>query len=304
SPERPLPLPASPLTFELKNITIQYTGAETPVLSNVTMHLKPSSLVAIIGPTGSGKSSVAKLFPRLLDPTSGAVLANGINVRDLDVHELRSRVAFVPQHAFLFSGTIASNVAGLPRELPRELPDDSHSETSAATEAPPTAHSHAITRSQRATHYDEDRVIQALKAAQAWEFVNELDGGIHAAVESGGQNFSGGQRQRLTIARAIYRCLPDSHTGQRQADLLIFDDSFSALDFATDAALRTHLHSFIGNVAVLVIAQRIATIRNAQEILVLSNGHAEAHGTHSELLRTSPTYADIVRSQLTEEEAQ
>ena len=276
SPADPKPLSAEPLTFELRNAALQYPGAEDPVISDVSLTVAPGCTIAIIGSTGSGKSSLVRLFPRLIDATSGSVRVNGIDVREVDVQALRSRIAYVPQKAFLFSGTIASNVAGLPR-----MPEDP---------------------AKAAELIDEDRVRRALEAAQAWEFVAKLDEGMHEEVESGGKNYSGGQRQRLTIARAIYRALPDAQ-GRRQADLLIFDDSFSALDFATDAALRTGLRDYVGDVGVVTIAQRVATIRGADEILVLADGTIEARGKHSELMQSSPTYREIVKSQLTEQEA-
>ena len=149
---------------------------------------------------------------------------------------------------------------------------------------------------------DPERVTRALQAAQAWEFVEKLEKGIDAEVESGGKNFSGGQRQRLTIARAIYRCLPDEN-GERQADLLIFDDSFSALDFITDARLRSGLRSFVGDIAVFIVAQRVSTIRQADEIHVLDAGAVVGRGRHEELLETCETYQEIVASQLSAEEA-
>lgn len=313
SPEHPTPLPDGSLTFELKHATIQYEGAEDPVIRDVNLRLSPDSLVTIIGSTGCGKSSIAKLFPRLLDPSDGQLLVGGIDARKLDLRELRSRVAYVPQRAFLFSGTVASNVAGLPSASPEagslqtQPAEDSRSATTVAVAASSSAVALSSTDAAPppliSAEYDEARIQLALEAAQAWDFVRDLKDGLYAHVESGGQNFSGGQRQRLAIARALYRCIPDSHTGARQADLLIFDDSFSALDFATDAALRTNLRRYIGDIAILLIAQRVATIRNASEIVVLSGGKIEARGTHRKLMETSPTYLDIVRSQLTKEEA-
>lgn len=290
APLKPRKLPNGALTFELRNASLKYEGAEEPVISGAHLRITPGSTTAVIGSTGSGKSSLIKLFPRLIDTTDGTVLAGGIDVRELDPHELRARIALVPQQAFLFSGTIASNIAGLPRA--------SHKSESATIE-------HRSDPANTAHTIDIPRIEQALKAAQAWEFVSALDQGIDSPVESGGKNFSGGQRQRLTIARAIYRCLPPSSspTARRQADLLIFDDSFSALDFATDAELRLHLREYIGDIAVIVIAQRISTIRNADEILVLAEGTIHARGNHAHLMESSPIYRDIVRSQLTEEEA-
>lgn len=270
APENPKTLPAGGITFELDNASLQYPGAEAPVLENIDLTLAPSSMVAVIGSTGSGKSSILKLIPRMIDATGGEVRAGGIPVKELDPIELRSRIAYVPQKAFLFSGTIGTNVSGNVR-----------SDAS----------------------YDLDRVRLALEAAQASEFVDKLDDGLDSKVEAGGSNYSGGQRQRLTIARAIYRCLPDEN-GNRQSDLLVFDDSFSALDFATDSRLRNNLRNYVGDIAVLIIAQRVSTIRNADVIHVLDDGKITGSGTHAELLETNSTYQEIVSSQMSEEEAQ
>lgn len=269
APENPQTLPSGPISFELDNACLQYPGAEVAVLDNISMTMSPGTTTAIIGSTGSGKSSILKLIPRLIDTTGGEVRAGGIPVTQLDPLELRNRIALVPQKAFLFSGTIATNVSG-----------------SARSDA----------------SYDADRVRRALEAAQALEFVDRLDDGFDAKVEAGGSNYSGGQRQRLTIARAIYRCLPDSN-GNRDADLLVFDDSFSALDFATDAKLRNNLRSFVGDIAVLIIAQRVSTIRTADEIHVLDDGAVVGHGTHGELMESCETYQEIVTSQMSAEEA-
>lgn len=270
APENPKTLPAGGITFELDNASLQYPGAEAPVLENIDLTLAPSSMVAVIGSTGSGKSSILKLIPRMIDATGGEVRAGGIPVKELDPIELRSRIAYVPQKAFLFSGTIGTNVSGNVR-----------SDAS----------------------YDLDRARLALEAAQASEFVDKLDDGLDSKVEAGGSNYSGGQRQRLTIARAIYRCLPDEN-GNRQSDLLVFDDSFSALDFATDSRLRNNLRNYVGDIAVLIIAQRVSTIRNADVIHVLDDGKITGSGTHAELLETNSTYQEIVSSQMSEEEAQ
>lgn len=270
APRNPRHLPAGPISFELDHTCLQYPGAEAPVLEDISLTLAPGSTVAIIGSTGSGKSSILKLIPRMIDATSGQVRAGGIPVTELDPIELRSRIAYVPQKAFLFSGTIGSNVAGNIRK-----------------DAP----------------YDADRVRRALEAAQASEFVDKLEGGLDSIVEAGGSNYSGGQRQRLTIARAIYRCLPDE-TGHRQSDLLIFDDSFSALDYATDSRLRENVRSYVGDVAILIVAQRVSTIRNADQINVLDYGRITGSGTHHDLLRTNVTYQEIVSSQMSAQEAE
>lgn len=268
APAKPVALPKDQLTFELDAVGLRYPGAEEPVLSDITMRFAPGTESAVIGSTGSGKSSIIRLLPRLIDATSGEVRAGGVPVSQLDPQELRSRIALVPQKAFLFSGTIATNVAGSAR------PD---------------------------ADYDADRVTLALQAAQAWDFVSKLEDGIESKVEPGGKNFSGGQRQRLTIARAIYRCLPDAN-GHRQADLLVFDDSFSALDFSTDARLRNGLRSFIGDMAVVMVAQRVSTIRNADQIFVLDDGRIVGVGKHLDLLENCSTYQEIVASQLDAEE--
>ncbi|OQD39730.1 ABC transporter [Trueperella pyogenes] len=268
APAKPVALPKDQLTFELDAVGLRYPGAEEPVLSDITMRFAPGTESAVIGSTGSGKSSIIRLLPRLIDATSGEVRAGGIPVSQLDPQELRSRIALVPQKAFLFSGTIATNVAGSAR------PD---------------------------ADYDANRVTLALQAAQAWNFVSKLEDGIESKLEPGGKNFSGGQRQRLTIARAIYRCLPDAN-GHRQADLLVFDDSFSALDFSTDARLRNGLRSFIGDMAVVMVAQRVSTIRNADQIFVLDDGRIVGVGKHLDLLENCSTYQEIVASQLDAEE--
>lgn len=266
APEHPLRLPPGPLTFALDHVTLRYPGAEEPVLRDVSLTLAPGTTTAIVGSTGSGKSSVVRLLPRLVDASDGVVTAEGIPLTALDPAELRRRIAVVPQQAFLFSGTVASNVAGRIRPGGEE----------------------------------EERVIKALKAAQAWDFVSE--GGIHASIEAGGRNLSGGQRQRLTIARALYRCLPDPQ-GKRQADLLVFDDSFSALDFATDARIRLSLRDTVGDTTILIVAQRVATVRSSTAILVLDRGGVAGLGTHDELMRNCAPYQEIVASQLSAEEA-
>ena len=211
----------------------------------------------MIGSTGSGKTTLINLIPRVLDVASGSIRYGGVDLRDAALAELRSRFALVPQKAFLFSGTIASNL---------RIGDIS------AT---------------------EDELWAALDAAQASEFVRELPDGLDSRVEQGGKNFSGGQRQRLTIARALVR----------KADLTVFDDSFSALDFATDARLRAALPGFLGERSVLIVAQRVAAIRDADQIVVLDEGVAVGIGTHKQLMDTCETYREIVLSQLSEEEA-
>ncbi|MDC4232286.1 ABC transporter ATP-binding protein/permease [Actinomyces sp. B33] len=248
-----------PWSFALDEAVVRYPGAEEPVLDRVSLDLAPGTTTAIIGPTAAGKTTLVNLLPRMMDPTSGAVTANGVPLTDLPLDELRSRIALVPQHSYLFSGTIATTVSGT------RHPDDAQRE----------------------------RVRRALDGAQALDFVDALDDGIDHPVEPGGANFSGGQRQRLAIARALYR----------RADLYVFDDSFSALDYATDARLRRSLPDYTGGAAVLVVAQRVASIRHADAICVLEDGRIVGRGTHAELMTSCPTYREIVASQMTEEEA-
>lgn len=251
--------PSGRWTFALEDAALRYPGAEEPVLENISFTLRPGTTTAIIGATASGKTTLVNLLPRMMDPSSGRITASGVALTDLPISEVRERIAVVPQHSYLFSGTIASTVSG--------------------TRKPDAA--------------QRERVEWALRGAQAEEFVSSLDDGIDHVVDAGGANFSGGQRQRLTIARALYRA----------ADLYIFDDSFSALDYATDARLRLALPEYTRGAAVLIVAQRVASIRNADEILVLDSGRIIGRGTHRELMETCPTYKEIVDSQLFEEDA-
>ncbi|MCI1642397.1 MAG: ABC transporter ATP-binding protein/permease [Actinomyces sp.] len=259
SPGRPAPAPEGRWTFALRDVSLRYPGAEDPVLDGVSLEFAPGTTTGVIGSTGSGKTTLVNLIPRLMDPTGGSVTANGVPTTELDPAELRRHIAMVPQRAYLFSGTIASTVSGVPD------PDQAQRE----------------------------RVIRALEGAQAMEFVSDLDQGIDTSVEAGGTNFSGGQRQRLTIARALYR----------SADLFIFDDSFSALDYSTDARLRIALPAYTEGAATLIVAQRVATIRHADRIVVLDDGRIVGRGTHAELMGSCPTYREIVASQMSEEEA-
>ncbi|HLT84327.1 MAG TPA: ABC transporter ATP-binding protein [Phototrophicaceae bacterium] len=254
-PTQPRTLPAERVVLELDHASFGYAGAAEPVLHDVSLRLEPGRTTAVIGSTGSGKSTLVNLLPRLVDATGGAVRAGGIDVRELDPAEVRARVSLVPQRAYLFSGTIASTL-----------------------------------RFARPDATDEE-LWAALDAAQASEFVSGL--GLDARVEQGGSNFSGGQRQRLAIARALLK----------RADLYIFDDSFSALDYATDARLRAGLPAATAGAAVLIVAQRVATIRDADEIVVLDDGRVVGRGTHPELMESNETYQEIVLSQLSAQEA-
>ncbi|MFF1383413.1 ABC transporter ATP-binding protein [Arthrobacter sp. NPDC058288] len=239
-------------TVEFRDVSFAYPGAEAPVLDGISFTALPGTTTAIIGSTGSGKSTLLNLLPRFLDATAGEVLIGGHNVRSLPLHFLRDSLSLVPQRAYLFSGTVAEN-------LRMAAPDAS----------------------------DED-ILRALRAAQAEDFVRELPHGLHSAVSQGGTNFSGGQRQRLCIARALLRDAP----------VYLFDDSFSALDYATDARLRQALAPLTRRSTVIIVAERVATILDAGLILVLDQGRLVAQGTHTELMRTSTVYQEIAASQL------
>ena len=243
---------------EFRDVTFTYPGAEDPVLANVSFTLTPGRTTAIIGSTGSGKSTLVNLIPRLYDVSSGEVLVDGVDVRRLDPDALWSRIGLVPQKPYLFSGTVASNLLyGRPDATPEQM-------------------------------------WEALRIAQAADFVEKLDGGLAAHIAQGGTNVSGGQRQRLSIARALVK----------EPAVYVFDDSFSALDVATDARLRAALAPATADRATLIVAQRVATIRGADEILVLEHGRIVGRGTHDELLASNATYQEIVDSQLSAEEAQ
>jgi ATP-binding cassette, subfamily B, multidrug efflux pump len=247
----------APGTVELRGAGFAYPGAEAPVLRDVTFQTEPGRRTAVIGSTGAGKTTLLNLIPRLMDVTSGAVLVGGMDVRDLDPEVLRGAIGMVPQKAFLFSGTVASNVRyGRPDATDEEL-------------------------------------WAALDVAQARDFVAALPDGLEASVDQGGVNFSGGQRQRLAIARALVK----------RPAVYLFDDSFSALDVGTDARLRAALRPWTADAAVVIVAQRVATIADADQIVVLDDGVVVGIGRHDELVATCPTYAEIVASQLTAEEA-
>lgn len=243
---------------EFRDVTFTYPGAEDPVLANLSFTLAPGRTTAIIGSTGSGKSTLVNLIPRLYDVSSGEVLVDGVDVRRFDPDALWSRIGLVPQKPYLFSGTVASNLLyGRPDATPEQM-------------------------------------WEALRIAQAADFVEKLDGGLAAHIAQGGTNVSGGQRQRLSIARALVK----------EPAVYVFDDSFSALDVATDARLRAALAPATADRATLIVAQRVATIRGADEILVLEHGRIVGRGTHDELLASNATYQEIVDSQLSAEEAQ
>lgn len=242
---------------EFRGVEFRYPGAAEPVLRGISFRAGPGTTTAIVGSTGAGKTTLVSLIPRLIDVTEGAVLVDGVDVRELEPEVLWSRVGLVPQRPYLFTGTVASN-------LRYGNPD--------AT---------------------DEQLWQALEIAQAREFVAEMPGGLAAPIAQGGTNVSGGQRQRLAIARALVR----------RPEVFLFDDSFSALDLATDAALRAALRPHTRDSAVIVVAQRVSTILDADQIVVLDSGSIVGVGTHHQLLDTCPTYVEIVQSQLTPAEA-
>ncbi len=243
--------------LELRNVEFRFPGAEQPVLKDISLTARPGETTAVIGSTGSGKSTLLGLVPRLFDATGGTVLVDGEDVRGLDPETLAGAIGLVPQKPYLFSGTVASN-------LRYGNPD--------AT---------------------DDELWHALEIAQARDFVERMEGGLDAPVAQGGSNVSGGQRQRLAIARALVR----------RPEIYLFDDSFSALDYATDAALRAALSRETDRATVVIVAQRVATIRGADRIVVLDEGRIVGTGTHTELMADNETYREIVLSQLTEQEA-
>ena len=256
-PRSPAPSPDALGKVDFDLVDFTYPGAEVPVLSDVSFSLTPGHTTAIIGSTGSGKTTLVNLIPRLFDVTDGGVQVDGLDVRAYDPDALWARIGLVPQKPYLFSGTIASNLRyGKPDATDEEL-------------------------------------WAALEVAQAADFVREKDGQLDAPIAQGGTNVSGGQRQRLAIARALVK----------KPKVYVFDDSFSALDVATDARLRAALKPETADAAVLVVAQRVSTIVEADEILVLEDGEIVGRGTHEELLETNPTYQEIVLSQLSAEEA-
>jgi ATP-binding cassette, subfamily B, multidrug efflux pump len=242
---------------EFRNVDFGYPGAEQPVLHHISFRAEPGQTTAIVGSTGSGKSTLVNLIPRFYDATAGSVLVDGVDVRAMDRERLWSRIGLIPQKAFLFGGTVASNLR--------------------FGDADAT----------------DDELWHALGIAQGRDFVSEMEGGLDAPIMQGGSNVSGGQRQRLAIARAVVK----------DAGIYIFDDSFSALDFATDARLRAALERELGQATVIIVAQRVGTILNADRIIVMDAGRIVGSGTHRELLETNETYREIVYSQLSQAEA-
>jgi len=250
-PEKPAQ-PVARGTVEFRNVTFRYPGAAEPALSGVSFIARPGEVTAIVGSTGSGKSTLVNLIPRFYDVEEGAVLVDGVDVRSMSQEELRARIGYVPQAALLFSGSVAENI--------RYGKEDA----------------------------SDQEIEHALETAQAASFVSQMPQGIHSEIAQGGTNVSGGQKQRLTIARALVR----------RPEIYIFDDNFSALDFKTESKLRRALLRETTNATVFIVAQRVSTVLNADRIIVLDEGKVAGIGTHEELLRTCSVYQEIVASQL------
>lgn len=241
---------------EFKDVTFAYPGAEAPALEHISFTARPGQTTAIIGSTGSGKSTIVNLLPRFYDVTGGDILIDGVSVKQMSQHALREKIGFVPQKGVLFTGTIRSNIA------------------------------------YGAPGISEEEIYKAADIAQATEFISNLPEGLDTPIAQGGTNVSGGQKQRLSIARAL----------AKKPEIYVFDDSFSALDFKTDAALRAALKQNMGQATCLLVAQRISTVVEAEQIIVLEEGKIAGIGTHKELMQTCQVYREIALSQLTEEE--
>lgn len=238
--------------MEFKNVSFRYADAEDAVLSDISFTARPGETTAFIGSTGSGKTTLVNLIPRFFDVTEGSITIDGVDIRDMKQHDLREMIGYVPQKGMLFSGDIKSNIA------------------------------------YGAEDKSFENIKRAAEVAQAEDFIMEKEEGFDAPVAQGGTNVSGGQKQRLSIARAL----------AKKAPIYIFDDSFSALDFKTDAALRKELKKSAGESTLLIVAQRISTIADADQIIVLNEGRIAGKGTHKELMQTCGVYREIASSQL------
>jgi ATP-binding cassette subfamily B protein len=257
SPRAPVVPAGTPGLLELRGVEYRYPGAELPVLTGVSLTARPGEVTAIVGSTGAGKTTLIELVPRLIDPTAGSVVIEGSDARDLELELLWSKVGVVPQRPYLFTGTVGSNLRyGNPAA-------------------------------------SDDELWAALEVAQARDFVEAMPGKLDAPIAQGGTNVSGGQRQRLSIARALLR----------RPSIYLFDDSFSALDLATESRLRTALRPHVAHATVIMVAQRVASIVDADQIIVLDAGAIVGAGRHAELLASCPTYAEIVASQRAAEAA-
>jgi len=256
-PEKARPFPPGVRgQVEFRNVSFRYPNAEEDMLKHVSFTAKPGQTTAVIGSTGSGKTTLINLIPRFYDVTGGDVLVDGVSVRDVSQHDLREKIGYVPQKSSLFSGTIETNLR--------------YADESA----------------------DESALEKAVASAQASDFIKTRDHGLEAPVSQGGANLSGGQKQRLSIARALVK----------QPEIFIFDDSFSALDFKTDSAVRRALKRDTNQATVFIVTQRLSTIMGAEQIIVLDHGEVVGHGRHQELMETCEVYREIAQSQLSAEE--
>jgi len=255
-PEHPVSFPEPfEAVVEFRDVCFRYPGAEKDVLHNISFVARPGETTAFIGSTGSGKSTIVNLIPRFHDVSGGAILIDGVDIRDVTQYDLREKIGYVPQKGLLFSGTIASNLRYAREEA------------------------------------SEEEILTAAEIAQASEFIFSRPEGLEAEIAQGGINVSGGQKQRLAIARALVK----------RAPIYIFDDSFSALDYKTDAALRRALRETLTDSTLFIVSQRVATIKHAEQIIVLDEGCVVGKGTHRELLESCEVYRDIALSQLGEE---
>lgn len=243
-------------TVEFKNVSFKYPGANEEIISNISFRAIPGETTAFIGSTGSGKSTLINLIPRFYDVTKGEILIDGVNIKNVSQHELREKIGFIPQKGLLFSGTVESNLK------------------------------------YGGEYISDEDIEKASEIAQAIEFINNKEERFKTEISQGGSNVSGGQKQRLAIARAL----------AKKAEIFIFDDSFSALDFKTDARLRSAINKELRNSTVLIVAQRISTIMNANQIIVLDEGKVVGKGTHKELMKNCEVYQQIALSQLSKEE--
>ena len=246
-------------SVKFDNVTFMYSDAKEPVLKNISFEAKKGERVAIIGATGSGKSTIIKLIPRLFDVTEGAIYIDGENVKDFKLEDLYDRIGYISQRAVLFSGTVSSNVS-MGKKAGKKV--------------------------------DEQNIVDAIDYAQSTTFVQNMNGTYKAKITQGGTNVSGGQKQRLTIARAL----------ARNPEILIFDDSFSALDYQTDKNLRQTLENTFKDTTCIIVAQRIGTIKNCDKILVIDDGKLVGEGKHEDLMQNCKVYKQIALSQLSKEE--
>ncbi|MDR2196948.1 MAG: ABC transporter ATP-binding protein/permease [Coriobacteriales bacterium] len=294
---------------EFRDVSFRYAGAQQDALSNISFTAQPGQTTAFIGSTGSGKSTIINLIPRFYDATSGQVLVGGVDVRELAQAELRAHIGYVPQQNVLMAGTIRSNLlygvassesgeragAGVGTSERGEQAEGERAGVGVGAEGERAGGEQAEARNDYAQDYAQEGLTpqemeQIVEIAQARAFIEELDEGLDAPVAQGGSNVSGGQRQRLAIARAL----------AVKPDIYLFDDSFSALDFATDVALRAALKSYTRTATLIIVAQRVSTIMDADQIIVIDDGRMVGKGTHAELLHSCEAYFEIASSQLAE----